>query len=142
MSLDHTGLRFRVSRAARQVQAQHERLRPIFADLGLALSRDRGRQAQTEVFRLEGALQAHFMLEEQVVFPALRGMQPEYANELQDLEQDHVRIRREIRLIVEQILDSDLALAAKTLEACVTFLAQHERREQLLLTALREDDAE
>jgi hypothetical protein len=142
VSLDHAGLRFRVSRAARQIQTQHERLRPIFSELGRALSRNAWLEAQTEIFRLEGALQAHFLLEENVVFPALRGLHPECSAELLDLEREHVRVRREIRRIVVEILDKDLARAAESLSACVDVITEHERREQDLLSSLEAEGAE
>jgi iron-sulfur cluster repair protein YtfE (RIC family) len=141
MASDGDGLRFRVEQAARQIQTQHERLDPMLADLRRALTNGDSRHAQNAAFRLDGAMRAHFLLEEYVLFPALRGIQPETEGQLEMLEQDHVRVGGALRAVIDQILESQLDQAAKILTDLASTLAAHERHERSLLEALVRESA-
>lgn len=136
MANDGDDLRVRVRQAARQIQTQHERLDPMFADLHRALSNDDMRHAQNAAFRLEGAMRAHFLLEEYVLFPALCGIRPDYEDQLKVLEQGHVSVGGALREVIDQILGSQLGLAAETLTDLASTLAAHERLERSLLESL------
>lgn len=135
-------LRRRVRRTALLVGGQRERLAPIFVELNTAVASGDTRAAETAAFRLEGAMQAHFLLEEQIFFPALQGLYPDRAPELRMLMKDHGRLRAELRALIDQILASQLQLAAKSIAACSAALLEHEAREELFVKPLAESEPE
>ena len=90
-------LRCRIRRTARLIGGQHERLAPIFAELNAAVASGGTREAETAAYRLEGAMRAHFLLEEQIFFPALRGLYPDREPELRMLIKDHERLCAQLR---------------------------------------------
>ena len=135
-------LRCRIRRTARLVGGQHERLAPIFAELNTAVASGDTREAETAAFRLEGAMRAHFLLEEQIFFPAFQGLYPDREPELRMLMKDHERLRAELRALIDLILASKLQLAAKSIAACSAALLEHEAREELFVKALAEGEPE
>ncbi len=135
-------LRCRIRQTARLVAAQHERLAPIFAELNTALASGGTREAETAAFRLEGAMRAHFLLEEQIFFPALQGLYPDREPELRMLIKEHESFRAQLRALIDQILASQLDLAAKSLADCSAALLKHEAREELFVKALAEGEPE
>ena len=135
-------LRCRIRRTALLVGGQHERLAPIFAELNAAVASGDTREAETAAFRLEGAMWAHFLLEEQIFFPAFQGLYPDREPELRMLMKDHERLRAELRALIDQILASQLQLAAKSITACLAALLVHEAREELFVKALAEGEPE
>ncbi len=135
-------LRYRIRRTARLVGGQHERLAPIFAELNTAVARGDTREAETAAFRLEGAMRAHFLLEEQIFFPALQGLYPDREPELRMLMEDHELLRAQLRALIDRILASQLQLAAKSIADCSAALRKHEAREELFVKALAEGKPE
>jgi hypothetical protein len=136
------GLRYRMKRAAHQIHGQHELLRPIFTELAEAISGGSTRDAQTAAFRLEGAVRAHFLLEEEVVFPALHGLCPQREDDLKALTQEHSRFLEDLESLVGLILDSELNQAAGCLTACIEFIREHEQREEAVVRDLVESSAD
>jgi hemerythrin superfamily protein len=131
-----TDLSDHLKRAANQIQAQHRRLEPLFEDLSNALAGGSSRDAQTAAFRLDGAVKAHFLLEEEVVFPAIRGLRPEHQAELEALSDDHQGLGAGLQTVIDQILKGQLDLAAESLESCRLAIKGHEGREEAFLSAL------
>ena len=62
-------------------------------------------------------MQAHFLLEEELFFPALRALYPDREAELGMLVKDHERLRERLRELIELILASQLEIAAKSIGA-------------------------
>ncbi len=135
-------LRCRIRRTALLVGGQHERLAPIFAELTTAVASGDTREAETAAFRLEGAMRAHFLLEEQIFFPTFQGLYPDRELELSMLMKDHERLRAELRALIDQIHASQLQLAAKSIAACSAALLEHEAREKLFVKALVDEEPE
>ncbi len=135
-----TELRNHLKRASDQIQAQHRRLEPLFEDLGSVLEGGSSRDAQTAAFRLDGAVKAHFLLEEEVVFPAIRGLRPQHQVELEALAADHQSLGAGLQTVIDQILKGQLDLAAASLESCRLAMKDHENREEAFLGGL--DSAE
>jgi hypothetical protein len=135
-------LRYRIRRTARLVGGQHERLAPIFAELESAVASGGTREAETAAFRLEGAMRAHFLLEEQIFFPALQSLYPDREPELRVLVKDHERLRAQLRTLIDRILAAELQLAAKSIADCSAALLEHEAREEVFVKALAEDKPE
>ena len=140
METARTELSDHLKRASDQIQAQHRRLEPLFEDLSSTLAGGSSRDAQTAAFRLDGAVKAHFLLEEQVVFPAIRGLRPEHQIELEVLVGDHQGLGVGLQTVIDQILKGQLDLAAQSLESCRLAIKDHEIREEAFLNGL--DSAE
>jgi hypothetical protein len=87
-------------------------------------------------------MRAHFLLEEQIFFPALQGLYPDREPELRMLVTDHERLRADLRAFIDQILASQLQLAAKSIAACSAALLEHEAREELFVKALAGGESE
>ena len=132
--------RCRIRRTARLVGGQYERLAPIFAELNTAVASGNTREAETAAFRLEGAMRAHFLLEEQIFFPALQGLYPDREPELRMLMKDHEHLRAQLRALIDRILASQLQLAAKSIADCSATLCEHEAREEIFVKALAEGE--
>ena len=126
----------RLKRGAGQIQAQHRRLEPLFEELSRALANGISRDSQTAVFRLDGAIRAHFQLEEKIVFPAIRGLCLQNEAELEAIIGDHRHLGVELQTLVDQILEAQLELAAQSLEKFWLSVRDHESREEGFLEAL------
>ncbi len=135
-------LRARLKRAAAQIQTQHRRLEPLFEELSSALASGINREAQTAAFRLDGAIKAHFLLEEKIIFPAIRGLPLRDEDELEALADDHRGLGRALQTVIDQILDARFELAAQSLEKCWLAVRDHEHREEAFLNALDSSPSE
>ncbi len=131
-----TELSDRLRRAATQIQSQHRRLAPLFDELSRAIAGGSEREAQTAAFRLSGAVKAHVLLEEEVVFPAIRGLCPEQHAELEALANDHQGLAASLQSVIDLILKNQFEIAAESLESCRHAVEEHEFREESFLNAL------
>ena len=129
-------LRGRLKRAAGQIQTQHRRLEPFFEDLSRALASGTSRDAQTAAFRLDGAIKAHFLLEEKIIFPAIRGLPSQHHPDIEALAEDHRGLGAALQAVIDRILEARLDLAAQALEKCWLAIKDHEYREETFLNAL------
>ena len=132
--LNH-GLQYRLRRAARQMGEQHVQLRKILADLGPAIAERREADAQALFERYRDAIGAHFSLEEDVFFPALHGLHPEHASELELLGHEHAGLKAQIERL-SGLLERDFAAFGTGFSALAQALANHEAREERLARAL------
>ena len=87
-------------------------------------------------------MRAHFLLEEQIFFPALQGLYPDRKSEVEVLKKDHEHLRAQLRALIERILASQLRLAAKSIAACSATLLEHEAREEIFVKALADGEPE
>ena len=85
MESDGSGLRYRLRRALRQIGEQHQQLRELHSRLRRAVASGDRRDARDGFRRYREAVGAHFALEDGVFFPALHGLHPEHAEELDPL---------------------------------------------------------
>jgi iron-sulfur cluster repair protein YtfE (RIC family) len=129
-------LRGRLKRAAGQIQSQHRRLEPLFEDLSRALASRTSRDSQTAAFRLDGAIKAHFLLEEKIIFPAIHGLPSQHHDELEALAEDHRGLGAALQAVIDQILEERLDLAAQSLEKFWLAIRDHEYREEAFLNTL------
>ena len=133
--LDGRGLRLRIRRAARDIAMQHDRLREIVAEIHDALTEADSRRAVASAIHYRDALEAHFELEEGVVFPALHGFDARNGKAIEALLNDHVRFLAELRSL------TDDAAQVETVDWKARFyelrrsLALHEAREEGLVNA-------
>ena len=130
---DQPGLRKRLARQGTGIASQHRQLDLFVREVSQALRLCQWRDCETAVFRLQGALNAHFAVEEQVVFPALHGLHSELADELLALERDHERLREDVDRLALAIVTSDITTARRALEEFDAALSAHERSEERIL---------
>jgi len=140
MSQLETGLRHRLRRAVRRMVTQHQQLRTLHQALAEAIASGRTAAVRECVERLRSAVEAHFSLEEGVFFPAVRGLHPESAPELNALEREHGDFLAALAQLDARLADgaAPAALDAFAAEhrAFSETIAEHERREEQLVASL------
>jgi len=135
------GLQYRLRRAARQMGEQHAQLAEILAALGPAIEARREADARALFERYRDALTAHFSLEEDVFFPALHGLHPEHASELELLGHEHAGLKAQIERL-RGLLERDFPAFGTGVSALVQALASHESREERLARTLSDEPTE
>lgn len=130
---DQPGLRLRMAHEARRISSQHRQLDSLYWLVVAALERRAPAQACTAFVRFRDALDAHMSLEDELYFPALRGLRPELEPELAGLVRDHRRFRRSLDALAGAFADGNGAACAGGLESFATGFADHEQREEHLL---------
>jgi hypothetical protein len=133
-----TGLRHRLRRVVRQIREQHHQLAPLARELAGALAGGAAAEPGNALARYREALGAHFSLESEVFFPALHGLRPERAAELEALEREHEGLLADLR----GALRAGGPGAGPPLEAFFAALGAHERREEGLAAELAEGEEE
>lgn len=129
-----TGLRHRLQRALRRMESQHEHLRPLFADVEGSLVANGS--LREPLIRLHDALHAHFDLEDEVLFPALRGLSPGSHGALEVLCDEHRAFLADLRGLADARRGSVEPGFRRLREA----LGEHERREEGLLQSILQVD--
>ena len=136
MELGDSGLRYRMRRALRQIGEQHHQLREIRSRLGGALTARDGRGLRDAFARYRHAIDAHFELEDAVFFPALHGLHPEAQERLEALGSEHVRLLATLRDLAQLVESEALDAFGKAFEAFGGAMAEHEKREEQLVSRL------
>jgi hypothetical protein len=131
-SSDHPGLRLRLAREGRRIAGQHEYLAALEATTLRALERGDAREMGDALRGFEGALCAHFDLEEQVHFPALHGHEPALGAQLEQLVSDHRAFRESLAQLCATAASGDRGAVAAAFDALVVALRTHESREESL----------
>jgi hypothetical protein len=138
---DQPGLRLRMGQEARRISSQHRQLDVLFALVAAAVRRGAPREARDAFLRFGDALDAHVSLEDELYFPALRGLRPALADDLAVLEREHRAFREQteaLRRLFDAAYDSaGLARCEAPLEQLVTAVEDHEGREELLIAQIR-----
>ena len=137
MDVMETGLRHRLQRAARQIVSQHQQMKWLYGQLERALEDGQLDFIRDWVQRYREALEAHFTLEDEVVFPALLGYRPAWQARLSQLVLEHERFRVELREIEEQLEQGSADLAPRV-AALARALAEHEHHEVSLMGSVFE----
>jgi hypothetical protein len=136
---DRRGLRLRIRRAAREIASQHDQLREIAGEISDALDLGDTAGAASIATQFRDALDAHFALEEDVVFPALHGSDPRSGNQIESLLSDHVAISAELR----RLIDTSGEVDTVDWRACFYELRRsilvHEAREEGVVSARGSD---
>jgi len=131
-----TGLRHRLRRALRQTAQQHVHLRSLHARLDDALERGAVDAVRVAAEKLHTALQAHFELEDAVIFPAFHGLAQRSAQDLNALAREHRRYLAELERLRTQLDVAALATFAGDYRSFSAAVGDHERREEALLSSL------
>ena len=133
---DQPGLRLRMAQEARRISSQHRQLDSLCVLVAGALERRAPAQARAAFLRFRDALDAHMSVEEELYFPALRGLRPELESELAELVRDHRRFRRSLDTLADAFADGNAAACARGLESFAESFASHETQEERLLRGL------
>jgi hemerythrin-like domain-containing protein len=135
------GLRHRLRRALRQMEEQHRNLRPIHAELSRALEHGALSEIVAWLERYGKALDAHFSLEDELLFPALLGLDPGAEPELDSLSRDHGAFMAELHALQEELAAHFGRSAALRVASLRESLAEHESREEGLVSRILSIDA-
>jgi hemerythrin-like domain-containing protein len=139
--VDQPGLRLRMSHEARRISSQHRQLDALFALVANAVARGAPREARDAFVRFADAVDAHVSLEDELYFPALRGLRPELAVDLEALVGEHRELREQmqtLRGLFDAAFDSETLLRCEApLERFVSGVEAHEGREELLIAQVR-----
>jgi hypothetical protein len=127
----HTGLRLRLRRALRRIEAQHDELRRLFSE-GDAAARS-GAERRAWRACLCDALCAHFQLEDEMVFPALHGLYPRVLPTLAELSREHETFLAQLRAMLDAADGTP-----DDFPAMRHAFGDHERREEALLASVLE----
>ena len=139
MELAQAGLRYRMRRALRQIGEQHRQLREIHDGLGAAIASGERPAARDAFVRYQHAIGAHFELEDQVFFPALHGLHPEEQESLEALGRDHGVLIAALQLLAPLLGESALERFGAAFDAFRRDLAQHEQREEALVSRIADE---
>ena len=128
-----TGLEHRLRRAVRQIGEQHRHLRQLDAEFDRAVRESALDALSTWLERYAEALRAHFALEEEVIFPALHGLDTARATAISRLELDHGHLLETLDLMRGPDGPERLPVELPRLRER---LRDHERREEELMETL------
>lgn len=133
------GLRMRLRRVLRQIEAQHRHLRPIFEALVEARGSGSPGAVRTAFDHYREAIDAHFELEEQFFFPALHGLVRDARDDLEALTSDHERFLGELTSMADALQSGAGERFEEILAAFTERLRDHEVREEKIVASLELD---
>jgi iron-sulfur cluster repair protein YtfE (RIC family) len=129
----HPGLRKRLELKSSGIVSQHRQLNLFVNNVAEPLRRLEWRQCETAVFQLQGGLDAHFRVEEQIVFPALQALHAELLEATNALTRDHLRLREDANQLVLAVVAADVPECWRRLGQLESALQVHERTEEEIL---------
>jgi hypothetical protein len=132
MNDEQPGLRPRLAHATRRLAAQHEYLDALLATTRRAVERSTPPEAREALHGFRGALDAHFALEEQVHFPALHGLEPARASEIEALVLEHRALRDRLLVLEGKVGREPRDEVARGFVDLGAALRDHETREERL----------
>jgi len=130
------GLRHRVRRFAQQTAEQHRQLDVLRKEVAAALEHGALADGRHALERFAAALAAHFDLEQTVFFPALHGLAPSRAQELEALEREHAGFLAELRRVLAEIETVPAEASGRGFAQFLGGLGGHEQREERLVGAI------
>ena len=130
---DGPGACLRLTRVARRISFQHQRLESLYGTLARTLAKGDEREAQAQLAQFCDALAAHFSLEEDICFPALVRRWPGMRGRIADLAREHDRFREELDQIQKRLGASEREGAAARFDRLAVELAVHDSREEQLV---------
>lgn len=129
--MNEVALRIRLDRALRHAQRQHAELAELERELQRAVDRHESSEIGTWLARYSTGLQAHFELEEDMLFPILVRMGEDVCAGVRELVGQHDRLRGELSKLEAA---SNAYSVAAGLAALRVQVSAHERLEESLAT--------
>lgn len=139
-TLREPALAMRMGNEARRLSAQHRQLDLFYGMLEESLQRGSLRGARVAFVRFHDALEAHISLEDQVFFPALRGLRPEFEADLSGLVEEHASIRLDLDRLHDLLANGEIEECSECLGRFAAVITEHEEREEALLARIHERD--
>ena len=139
MVVMEAGLRHRLRRALQQIEAQHRHLKPIYRELVQVVAGRRSGSEREWFAKYADALTAHFDLEEEMVFPAVHGLDAGASREIAMLSRDHSTLLARLKSFEPSLSGPE---AGTLLEAFAATLCEHEEREEKLVGSLLQPAAD
>jgi hypothetical protein len=133
MDAMQTGLRHRLRHLVRRLTDQHRHMRPLFEELRGAVAGGRGDEARLALARLRQAIDAHFALENEMLFPALHGLQPQYDADLTALQGEHQGFLEQLVRLEGMLDGAGLSPFGTAFAEFSAALGRHEQREERLV---------
>lgn len=132
------GLKLRMRSEERRISSQHRQLEELFDRVLESLSVGGARRAVNDFLLFSTALEAHMSVEEDIYFPALHGLRNDVGGELEELIQDHEKLRRQLDQL-RQVLASDRKAESDTLlDELARDIDRHELVEEELIARIAE----
>lgn len=131
-----SGLRFRVKRAARQIADQHQQMEAALRRVEDSLEKGSADDVREHFQSYRGALDAHFSLEDGVFFPALHGLHPDCASELEALAAEHRVFLERLVILRETLEGRGMSAFGHALRRLAAELMAHESREERLVRSV------
>jgi hypothetical protein len=119
------------------ISQQHRQLDDFYVRLAAALDAGETAAAQDAFRRFSDALEAHLALEDGLYFPALRGLRPALAPDLEALSDEHQALRESLVVLAKLVEAGRCTACLRPLELLAGDLAEHEGREEGLLASLQ-----
>lgn len=130
----------RIQRSERQIAEQHAALDRLQVDLQRALENGAERGVEEALRALEGAVVAHFELEEHAYYPDPEALPAGPAEALRALEGEHEQLRAELEDLRRAFEGEGLPALRTAFSIFATALAEHETREEKLMERLSHPD--
>lgn len=130
------GLKLRMRWGGRRLSSQHRRLDALYARIAAALAAADARAAEDALERFLDAWDAHTQLEDQLYFPALRGLRADLDPLLAGFAADHRRLRKALSGVAPRLAAGQLVEAAALLDAAAGEISRHEAEEEQLVAEL------
>jgi hypothetical protein len=127
------GLGLRLQSVLRRIESQHEQLRTFADVVDSSVASGSLRSARLGFMSFSDALDAHITMEDQTVFPAVRGLTPEAAPDLTQLIADHARFRHRLDALHDLLARGSAEEFDSDFSAFRDEFATHEAREEGIL---------
>ena len=133
--LSEPGLLLRMSSDTRRMFGQHRQLEDFSGLVASALAGGSLRSARLAFTRFRDALEAHITVEDQMFFPAVRGLRPGLDAHLAQLVREHARFREHLDELHELLAKGSAEAFGKSFGDFREDFAQHEAREEQIISA-------
>jgi hypothetical protein len=130
------GIALRMKLEARRMAAQHRTLAALREEIRDSLTAHSLASAERAFERFSEMLDAHFQVEEEIHFPSVRSTWREMAGEMDDLVQDHRRLRRQVARVRGSFARGNGFECAITLGRLLEQVVRHEQVEEAILKRL------
>lgn len=113
--------------------SQHDQLNRFIEEVGRALALGDRLHAGDVLRWLQSALAAHFTVEEEIVFVAVAGIEPDLEEVFAVLTREHGRFLLQVTQIDRVIEAGDSVIARRMVDGFLADLRRHEEREEAIL---------
>lgn len=131
---EEPGLERRMEHYGVRLSAQHRQLDEFFTMVLQGVERGSLVAAREAFTRFYDALDSHITLEDQVFFPALRGLDTRISSELVRLVEDHSQFRALLDELSDLLAKGSIEAFSSHFDQLAVSFAEHEEREERLIS--------